>query len=428
MKGAGPYSVGLCCARVSISSSGIITLTPSLIEVNGGNIMSIATSKLDPSTNTRYLYCVAKYSVTRHTISSSGISSATVIASGHAAGGSAYELELSADGSTLAWGNWYGTGSAGTITTMALTGSKPGLTYTFSLPGAIQSCYGLEFSPDPDYLYASINSGTTGSSGLYKLKRSTSTFTKLTSNTYNHTQLERARDGYIYAVNGDGYSSGTLGRINPATDNIDNNILSIPIISNQSSLLSSYVYRLPDQVDGDNYDYFFGVAKLNNSIKINGSTVSSTVPVNTYTCSAISLSQTGIGASSYRYTINKTDAAGNVLTGSSAYSFTTGLIASTPPATIDIKALHSGYLGTPLSAGYYYKIDFFVQNSCHSITVSGLIYNSTLSAASANFKLLDGGGNELNPNPVLPGYEVSAFGVGLNGKYRRDILLPIKLK
>jgi hypothetical protein len=79
---------------------------------------------------------------------------------------------------------------------------------------------------------------------------------------------------------------------------------------------------------------------LNNVVQINGNAASPTVPVNTYTCSAINLSNTASAASAYRITINKTDASGNVLTGSSAYTNTTGLIASTPPATIDIKALY----------------------------------------------------------------------------------------
>lgn len=419
IKGAGPYSVGLCCAQITVSSTGnIISIVSSLIQTDGDNFMDIAASKLDPVTNTRSLYCLATFSVKKYTISASGLSSATTVAS---TGGPAFELELSHDGSTLAWAKW-GNSSA-TITTIPTGG---GLLSTYSLSSTSHTGYGIEFAPDNNYIYVSAYFGSgLASNGVYKLQRNTSTFTQVTSNKYSRTQLELARDGYIYAVDGDGFSAGTLGRIDPVTGNVTDNILAIPIRSTQSSLLSSGFYRLPDQVDNENYSYFFGIPKLNAAFTINSSITSPTVAINTYTCSAINLGNSASGASAYRIIINKTDATGNILTGASAYAYNTGLISTIPPSTIDIKSLNSNYLAS--NTGFY-KIDFYVQNICGSSTVSGLIQNSTLSAASANFKLLDGLGNELSPNPVLPGDAVSAYGVALSGKYSTGYISTYQIK
>jgi hypothetical protein len=170
-------------------------------------------------------------------------------------------------------------------------------------------------------------------------------------------------------------------------------------------------FRLPDQIDGENYNYFFGVPLLSNTFNINGSAVSSTVATVTYTCGPINLNSTGSNATSYQITINSANASGSIVAG---YSYTTGLINTALPATIDLKVLTSQYLAT--NAGYF-LVQLTAKNSCSTVTYSGLIQNSTLTAATSNFILNDGEGN-ISPNSIVivfPGATVSAYGATISG-------------
>ncbi|ABG60028.1 T9SS type A sorting domain-containing protein [Cytophaga hutchinsonii] len=420
-------SVYLLSAKVSVSIAGVVTIVNNgtVVGMTGGNFMSFAVSKLNSIDNTRNLFAIGDYILKKYTISSSGISAETSILS--VTPSATKVLELNDNGDKLAWiegGISSSTASIHIYNVLLDTEIKKNI----SIPYAYY--YGIEFSPDENYIYFSVLSYPTSLGGIYKVPATglTGSVTpiQITSGSYMYTELELGRDGFIYAVDGlpstsTTTSSGILGKINSLTDAVT--AVNIPVSSAKYvGLLHGDFYMLPDQIDGENYDYFFGTPQLTHSFKINGTPVSPAVATNTFTCAAIVLQNTASAATAYQITINKADANGNVVSG---YSYTTGLIASAPPSTIDLKALDAAYLA---SATGYFKIQFFTQNACTSSTYIGLIQNSTISAASANFKLNDGDGHAFSPDNTLPGDTLSASGGSISGHYSTGYIATYEIK
>ena len=420
-------SVYLLSAKVSVSTAGVVTIVNNgaVVGMTGQNFMCFAVGKLNTTNNTRALYTIGDIGLFKYTISSSGISLGTEITGITTRG--AKILELSSDGNKLAWIENSLSGVVYIHVYDFITDVKKAIsTITFDFNGY----NGLEFSPADDYIYFSAASSTPSVGGIYKVAATGSSAsvvpTQITSGTYMYTDLELGRDGFIYAIDGlpstsTVANSGVLGRINPATDVVATT--NIPLASAKYvNYLHGDFYMLPDQIDGENYDYFFGTPKLTDAFIINGNAVSSTIATNTFTCAAIALQNTASVATAYQITINKADANGNVVSG---YSYTTGLIASAPPSTIDLKALDAAYLAS--STGYF-KIQFFTQNACTSSTYIGLIQNSTISAASANFKLNDGDGHAFSPDNTLPGDTLSASGGSISGHYSTGYIATYEIK
>jgi len=413
--------VKLLYTKVTVSAAGIVTIVPNfngiLVGSVGGSFMSIALST-SSSSNTRFIYALGKYSLTKYTISSSGISAG----SGYPGISTNYAkvLELNFNGDKLSWIESTGTNTA-IIHIYNLSSFTDVKLSISSIVGG--EYFGLEFSPDNNSLYFSASSSTAALGGIYKVSTLTTagpvTPTQIISGHYTNTELELGRDGFMYGIDGlasdDWYTktTGVLGKINLST-NLYSPLSNILISSAKTNGPWNKIYMLPDQIDGENYGYFFGTPQLTSVTTINGSAINPTVPLNTYTCGAISLTNTASAATSYQITITKTDASGNVLTGTQAYSYSPGLLMTAPPATIDLKALNTNYLANSINIGYY-KITFLTQNACTSNTVFGLIYNSTMSLASANFTVNDGSGTAIPPNSTLPGTTVSAYGVAVNG-------------
>lgn len=410
--GTGTSTTNLRYSTVSLSVSGVVTLVSDglLIGGSGGNFVATAVSLLNTGTNTRFLYAVASGALYKHTITSTGINAGPSILSLTSGVGDAHDLDLSPDGNTLAWSSPIGSGSTATINFVSPNAGFIALTTKTISIGSYTGCHGVEFSADNASLYLSLNSSVTANQGIYKMNISTGTSAMVsgTSGHYGTTQLEIAGDGYLYAIDGNSSPAGLLGRIS-TSDVLTNSLLSsTPILSNLGTNATFDLYRLPDQIHGQSYSYFFGVAKPNATFTINGAATSPTVAVNTYTCSTITLGNTASAATAYSITVTSSDASGNVVSG---YNYPTGLISAVPPATIDIKALNSNYL---LTHPGYFLITFYAQNACVNTTYTALIQNSTLTNASANFLFSDGTGASYPP-AALPGTLGCTGGVAVNG-------------
>lgn len=429
---------------INVSSTGVITSYGTYTDnsYSSTGSISIALSQLQGG-NTRYLYALGYPRMRRYTLQNSG-GYGTVTATtdmityslANFSGGTndmfATELELSPDQSTLAWiPARNATGASNTTFLYTLSTASP---YTFNRKtidigiSPVSTYYtGLEYLNNST-MYFSGNgyyiAGGPGGGGpatsfgfIYKYDIATNTATSI-SNTgnYGHSQLELGRDGKIYGIN---YTNQLLGQLDPSTNIITQ--LNSPL--NYGSLgIPVSLYHLPDQIDGENYNYFFGMPQLPSSFTINSTAANSTTAINTFTCSTITLGNTASSASAYQITINSADANGNIISG---YSYTTGLISSAPAAAINIKALNSNYLAT--NPGYY-KIQFYTQNACGSGTAFGLIQNSTISPASANF-ILNGGNNDpTSPNSLLPGTLVSAYGATISGSNSTGYIATFQIK
>jgi hypothetical protein len=420
------FTTDLHYTWISISGAGVITILYDglLIANTGGNFAATAVSKIHISTNTRDLYVAGSNDIYQHSITSSGIFSGSSIYHSSTAFDT-HDIDLSPDGSVLAWSPLLGSGG-NAIVNLLTTGGTPTYSSKSISIGSYTGSHGTEFSADNLSLYLSLNSSITVNKGIYKLNISAGTSSMIsgTSGHYGTTQLEIAGDGYLYAIDGNSTPNiGMLGRISPS-DVLTNAILTDPVLSNYGTNSTGYtsLYRLPSQVHGQDYSYFFGVDKPNTTFTINGSATSPTSALNTFTCSTITLGSSASTATAYSITVNSADASGNIIAG---YSYTTGLIASTPSASIDVKALNSSYLASHIG---YYLITFYAQNSCANRTTSALIQNSSIPAATSNFKVNDGGGSSFSPNLILPGTNVSAYGVGLSGSYSTGYVATYQIK
>jgi len=385
----------LLYSKISVSATGTVSIVSrdNLISYNAGSIPAgIAVSKLDGSV--RYLYSVGPSSVERYTISSSGIGSMVPISSG---GTYTHEVELNSDGTLLAWGNR----SNNEVYVCNLADDNAITTYTISTSGSSRSVRGVEFSSDNSALYVSINASSS-SGGIFKIDLSTGTNTRLTSgNNYANTQLETAKDGYIYAVN-----SGSLGKINQTTDVVSSAGLSGVTVYSGSFM----VYTLPDQIDGEDYDYFFGVGPISYAgTTINSEPVSPVNPLMVCNASSINLNPVTSNATSYRVRIYHSDAIGSQ---NSEIGATPSWTASTPPGSINLKSLYSGYLSS--NTGYYLVV-LETQNQCKQASFAALVNVISYPPPTSHFTFTIGTTTNVTPNTTVPGNPSCQLNTNING-------------
>lgn len=245
-----------CYAKVDASgATPVITQQTTSLQylTTGTQCASIgfAVSKVNLTASKRFLYLVGTdaYSfpvqiVNRFDITAAGINNKVNIATTSTPGLSgtpfvseATEVELSPDGTKLAWvtGNSM---EVNVIKVNASTGNFVSASFT-NVPGS-GTCYGLEWNAASSILY------TSNSIGLSRMTYPAFAHTTIASSgNYNHTALEMGRNGKIYAVNNTGTG---LGEINTTTNVVTASSL---VISPGVIDPSSNFYVLPEQIDGE---------------------------------------------------------------------------------------------------------------------------------------------------------------------------------
>jgi hypothetical protein len=396
-------------SKISVSITGVVSILSkdNLISGNGGSgPAGIAVSKLSGST--RYLYSVGAFSIKRYTISSSGIGSVLDISSWD--GTYTYEVDLSNNGNYLAWGD--ANGDKVYVCDLTAPG-YPITTYTTSLPSSGQkNVCGVEFSSDNLKLYYAIKSNSghpsyTPNGGIFKIDRTTGIETRLTnSNNYSTTHLEIGKDGYIYAVN-----AGSLGKINQSTDVVSSAGLSgVTIYSNSSDAANVLsVYSLPDQIDNEDCNYFFGVDKISITGTVNSESISPTNPLMLCNASSINLNLTTSNVTSYRVRIYNSD-----ISGSQSYEIgiTPSWIASAPPSSINLKSLYSSFLSS--NTGYYLMV-LETQNLCKQTSFSALLNVISYPPPTSNFTFTIGSSTNVTPSTSVPGNASCQLNTNING-------------
>ncbi|MBO9703805.1 MAG: T9SS type A sorting domain-containing protein [Sporocytophaga sp.] len=392
-KHTGTVGVALLYSKVNVSSSGVVTFVSNgnLIETNTSNLVGIAVSRIKAG-NIRNLYCVAYPSVRSFQISSSGIGSGSTVVTYslstfpdglNSLNTREAEIYETVSGDYILWGS-------SNLNKVFVYDPNTALVNIITIPSTTH-VNGVEFSPNGTKIYASVY-GSSG--GIYRITdyTSTATVTRLTSGRdYELSHLELARDGYIYGVNHlSTPTAGRLGRINPSTDVISASALSIEIYSTAVSGPSGAgYYRLPDQVDGENYTYNRGIGvPIITSSTINGQSNASPGWNTFYNCVAINQVVSASGSQG-RIILTKVDASKNVIVGGSAFSATTSwnTIAS---LNADLRTF-SGTSNHLNSNNGYYKLEIQVKNSCDKIesVVWWLQVNATPTPASVSFTLND---------------------------------------
>lgn len=267
------------------TNSGIYSESNSILTLLRGSscqgaLIGIAATDFLPGTNTRRLYAVYYDDATSiskilfYTVSPTGISEPNVVgtAYGHNNPFEPCEVEISSDNSKLVFTRnkmyqWEGSTNTNDVTVVHLLSTGFRNTgvgtngYTYIDLGPVNSTndyyVGVEFSHDMADLYVT---GT--GAGLYRYNFSSQIKTLLPGTVaIACSQLEMARDGYIYGVS----SSGQLYAIDAGTNFFQSqyNITPAGVIDNKlyhnpTANGYNYVYTLPEQIDGYNYDKLWG--------------------------------------------------------------------------------------------------------------------------------------------------------------------------
>lgn len=221
----------------------------------GTNNVAFAVSKVFTGSGAsakRYLFSTGSNGIVRSEISSSGISDGVVIATPSALNLTGSDLEgLEAE---LSWGTNYFAWSAPLADKIHFISLSSGNYVNASIRSqSVPDPVGVEFSSSltTPKLYVS---GLGSSSGLRQILTSNNSMSVIATGGYSmsDTFLEYAKNGKIYGISGN-----NLVGISP-----DQNLVSVVTIPTQSICYNigfSFIpnpYSLPDQIDGENYDYY----------------------------------------------------------------------------------------------------------------------------------------------------------------------------
>jgi len=365
----------------------------------------------------RRLYFVNYANISSYVISSSGVSAATRYNLTNLQM-QPLEADLSPDGTRLAMTCSKSSGGVYLADINPSTGVVSNLR-----SGGIANAqtFGVEFSPDSKKLYYSGQTSSSG--GIYELTLATNGSQQIVNTLANAcfgSQLELAYDGLIYA----GDDQDRLVSLNPATNAValatsGGIVRRVPPYCNSVPNRTALVTRaLPDQIDGQDYSYFFGLPAPQVSNLLGGGKLLGSRFRNLYTCQApLPLTASLTNVLEVRVTVQQAEASGAVVAG--GYQNQTLWVPSN--TSFDLATIFAGYLtNTP----DYYQITFEGRNSCGNINRRiGLIRinNETL---TAKFDFITGTeGEELVPSvdPNVPS-EVGGIGgaVHFTGNYAFD--------
>lgn len=356
-----------------------------------GYSAGIAVSKIIGTTNTRYLYCVSYSSIKKFTISSTGI----VLSSSFPSYSYNYrpsEVELSNDGTRLVFGsanNTFGDGNKLYEFPLNPNGDNNVPPFVTTLPSPITAVYGIEIHPTIGKAFICTNNGL-----YWKTLGNTSAPTAITSSAiYNYSFIEMAKNGKMYVVS----NTGKLGEINITANTVAASANTTTMYCNAalspSSPLGGNPYLLPDQIDGENYNYFFGVAQATPSFKINNTTVNCATSTLFYNCNAITLNNNSTGATQYQITITPTNSAGTAIGGA---IYNSAWLTTCPTDLKNLPGTNGAWLAS--NTGYF-KIAVLEKNSCNVQSASYCIFVQIATTPGPTENLTIYGKNSTNYNP-----------------------------
>lgn len=161
------------------------------------------------------------------------------------------EVDLSPDGTKLAWGSWRKKNSIYIVTLEPCFGSYVShneyTTSSYGIATGSANSHGVEFSPNNNKLFYSDYTGYNNNIIKYIDLLYNSIHTVVGAQSQEAGQLELAADGYIYFPR---LSNLDCKSINPTTLNVGDKTISMSGLS-----CCNAFGLLPDQIDGYNYDY-----------------------------------------------------------------------------------------------------------------------------------------------------------------------------
>ncbi|GAA4351242.1 hypothetical protein GCM10023185_09740 [Hymenobacter saemangeumensis] len=396
----GPNGGAVCYARIQcpVGSAPVIATNSTILDLTYRSRTLIAVSKPRPN-GSRILYDVSDVGIRSFTINMGGGFSAlpSVPIPGVAGVMDAqWELDLAPDGSKLAW-TMSGPVNKLFVATIDAAGS-PGTIAEYSASGAL----GVEFSGNSQKLFVSAP----GSIRVLDYAMAVPALATVVGGAdASETQMELAYDGLIYYVN----TSGRLKTINPC----DLIIATSPVTTtlDKTAKFWGSMYLLPDQLDGENYQYVPNTAApYVNSARIDNQFFTMGTTRNLYTCNPLALQASLLGVEEVRLSLYASNSAGAV----------GALICAEPwvralPATV--KTACSSYLANPANAGQYYVVKLEGRSVCGTVVQqSGRYFLNSLVPASVSlqFNPCTGMGILASSTSAAQPAEVGMYGGGID--------------
>lgn len=363
----------LLFTEIDCSGTNPVVVANGILDSFSGNIGGLAASK--PLANgSRWLFVVAYPGVKKYKIASSGITipiDAVILDFAFSAANNvkteAPELEL-LEGQTwkLAWGDVFSNPpQIFKIDLTANTATYIANSFLAKTVTGATGMAGLEFKTPSTALYVS------GGNGVYDVPLNTTNAVTLlnSSSDYGNSQIERAKNSKFYLVS----NSGKFGQVD------GNQIIASPAPLSAFTVQSQGFFvgaTLNDQVDADNYNYFFGIPQVGiSNYKVNSVSVSASIPpaaLEVYNCNPITLTSTYSGApTQYKIDLYKTDPTnGQQLICGTCLNYSSGWITATPPTSFDLKNL-PGTNGTWLQSNTgNYAVKLSIRTACANSEVS----------------------------------------------------------
>ncbi len=327
-----------------------------------GHLAGFAISKVVSGagpTAKRLLFCSTGFQLKCYDITATGIGNEITVASTSTTGFAnidftTHEIEINQAGDRLAWGN---DNKVYRINVSPTTGSfVAGSLSTVTMPSNSGQVAGLEFAAGINpTLYVSSGNATFPTSaptqgGIYTIPNSSTTATPITGTLpLGNSHIELAKNGKMYAIKSI-FSLGLLSDTKLVGINTSNNSLDADVnLGTQPYTNGGYspvlsAMTLPDQIDGEDYTYFFGQPKVTVTgitISGNSSGVFCFLLNNVFNCGPIPFNATYSGGqpTEYRFIIQALDNQCNPITGSIYMNYQGSFTAGSPPANLDLRTL-----------------------------------------------------------------------------------------
>ncbi len=384
----GSFTVRTVLLRMTVNCAGsspVVSSQPTPIDENFIGECGIAVSR--KTNGTRWLYIRDRSNLAGYPISTNGVGSAVNFNVSSFSGGG-LELDLSPNGTKMAIS--IASGGGATVLLADVDPSTGAVTNLRSV-GPNGFAFGVEFSPDSKKLYVSGNyfgSGTSAGNGIFTYDLSnTSSFAFLTTSNLQglgQTALELAFDGKIYGCG----TNGALIGIDPVT-----NTLAAPIAGIAVTQPSGYYinpmsgqkgYILPDQIDGEDYTFFFeGLEPLLSAVQAGGLGLNPNKFQNYYTCrSSIPLTATLTNVTQVKVLLNQVNPDGTLVPNS--FRAQSSFITAGNPIDLLTVFGNNYFLSNP----GYYRLTYEGYNACSNVRrVTGLIrVTNGVPVADFNFR------------------------------------------